>query len=151
VFRLRAAGVAMAASVLALSGCGGGGQSAPVDQQPRLAALLGDVDDAITAGHFVNARRSLNALVRETESARQTGGLDDVAADQVLAAATQLQTQLTTSIEDLQASSDETPPPDEGDENGGPGTDGDSPGPGHNDHGHGKPDKPKPPKPDKND
>ena len=134
--------VGVAAVVLSASGCGGG-QPAPVDQQPRLAGLLSEVDDEITAGHLVRARQSLNALVAATESARVTGALDMTSAERVLAAAAGLETKLTTSIHGGRTSVTSTEPTTSGDEG-----DGDNSGPGQdgNGHeGHGKPDKP--PKP----
>jgi hypothetical protein len=145
--RLRAAVVA-ATSLLVVAGCGGGGTEAPVDQQPRLAVMLTDVDDAITSGRYMQAGQRLNALVSATAAARGTGGLDSASADRVLAAAAKLRTQLITSIEERRAAAAKPPTSgDEGDQgDGGPGADGQ----GHEGHGHGKP-KPKPdkPKPDK--
>jgi hypothetical protein len=145
--RLRAA-VGAVTSLLVVAGCGGGTE-APVDQQPRLAVMLTDVDDAITSGRYLQAGQGLNALVSATTAARGTGGLDSASADRVLAAAAKLRTQLITSIEERRAAAAEPPTSgDEGDQDdGGPGADGQ----GHEGHGHGKPDKPKPdkPKPDK--
>jgi hypothetical protein len=127
--------VGVAAVVLSAGGCGGG-QPAPVDQQPKLAGLLTDVDDEITAGHFVRARQSLNALVTATESARGTGALDMTSAERVLAAAAGLKTQLTASIQGGRTSVTSTEPTTSGEE-----------GNGH--QGHGKPEHPKPDKPPK--
>jgi hypothetical protein len=132
--------VGIVAVVLSAGGCGGG-QSAPVDQEPQLASLMTAVDDEITAGHLVQARQSLNALVTATESARGSGTLDIASAERVLAAAAGLKTQLRASIEARQTNATPTQPTtsDEGDEGNG--------GHGHEGPGSGKPDHPKPEKP----
>jgi hypothetical protein len=138
--------VGIAAVVLSASGCGGD-ESSPADQQPKLASLLTDVDDDITAGHFVQARQSLNALVTSTESARGSGALDISSAERVLAAAAELKTQLSASIRGGQTNDTPTEPTTSGDG----GDDGNS-GPGDGGHGPGNPDKPHKPhhgKPDK--
>jgi hypothetical protein len=138
--------VGVAAVVLSASGCGSG-QPAPVDQQPKLAGLLTDVDDEITAGHLVLARKSLNALVAATESARGAGALDMTSAERVLAAAAGLETKLTTSIQGGRTPVTSTEPTTSGDEGDG---DNSGPGEGGNGHeGHGKPEHPTPDKPPK--
>jgi hypothetical protein len=137
--------VGIAAVVLSAGGCGGG-QSAPVEQQPQLAGLLTHVDDEITAGHFVRARQSLNALVAATESARGTGTLDVASAERVLSAAADLKTQLRASIDERRAAVTPEEPATSDD----PGNSGPGGGDGHNGPGAGNPDKPEP-KPDKPD
>ena len=146
--RLRAAAVG-ATTLLVVAGCGGG-TAAPVDQQPKLAVMLTDIDDAITSGRYLQARQTLNALVSATAAARGTGSLDSASADRVLATAAQLRTHLTTSIEERRAAAADEPTTsgDQGNQgDSGPGANGH----GHEGHGHGKPDEPKPdkPKPDK--
>jgi hypothetical protein len=141
--------MAAAAVFMAAAACGGT-ETAPVDQQPKLAALLADVDKAVTSGRYLQARESLDQLQTATESARDAGALDDASADRVLATAAQLRTELTATIEQRRAAVTpvEPIPSDEGggevDEKPKP-----KPDPGHGDkhgdehgHGHGHGDKP---------
>jgi hypothetical protein len=91
------AALATAAVLLAATAACGAEQAAPVDQQPRLAAMLSAVDDAISAGRYQNARHRLDDLVKAAVSARGAGTLDNSSADRVLASAAGLMTQLTAS------------------------------------------------------
>jgi hypothetical protein len=109
--------LAAAAIFMAAAACGSA-ETAPVDQQPELAALLTDVDDAVSAGQYLQARQSLDELVKATVSARGTGALDNASSDRVLATAARLMTELTASIERRRAAVTpvEPIPSNEGDE-----------------------------------
>jgi hypothetical protein len=131
------AALAVAALLFGIAGCGGG-QSAPVDQQPKLATLLAAVDDAIVAGHYRQARASLDDLVKAA-SARGAGALDSSSADRVLATAAQLMTQLRTTIQERRAevTPDEPTSTDEGDQgDGGDESHGNGNANGHHKHDH---------------
>ncbi len=127
-------GLAVATLVL-LAGCGGG--ASPVEAVPALSDRLTAVDDAVAAGDDAATRAALDDLVRVTRQAEGAGELDASDADDILAAAGQLEELLPEEVEPEptpEGSVTETPAPEEdSDSEGG----GDEEGPGHG-HGHGK-------------
>ncbi|MFL6061279.1 MAG: hypothetical protein ACJ72E_08615 [Marmoricola sp.] len=74
---------------LAAGGCGSQSRSA-ADQVPDLSTRLTSIDNAMGAHRFAIARTRLEALVRDTTSARDSGKLDSASSERILAAAAQL-------------------------------------------------------------
>ena len=81
------AGVVGASFVL-LAGCGG--SSAPSDDVPALGDALDQVDEAIVAGQYDDARSALDELVATATAGREGGELGREEADRILAAAADL-------------------------------------------------------------
>jgi hypothetical protein len=61
--------------------------------------MLSDIDEAISAQHYVQARATLNELVSAASAASAAGTLDSVSTDRILGTAASLKTQLTVEIQ----------------------------------------------------
>ena len=138
---------ALALMAVVTAGCGG--ESAPADAAPELAAQLERVDRAVVAGDEVRIRQRVEALVEATESARGEGRLDDEQANRILAAAEAMLAQLPVEAPAPEPPSPPTsspttetpePPQEDEDDEGDEGDEGDNSGPGHgnDEDGHGK-------------
>ncbi len=88
-----ALGVATAL-LAATAGCGTTSAAPPGQALPQLRILLSQVDAALADRHYPDARKALDALVRATTTARDTGQLSTEQADRILAAAAQLTAEL---------------------------------------------------------
>lgn len=82
VSRAGSALVAGLVGVLLLAGCGA---DAPAGESP-FATRLQQIDRALAARHFVQARADLTSLAAEARAARDAGDLDDTSADAILRA-----------------------------------------------------------------
>jgi hypothetical protein len=83
---------AVLATVLLLTGCGSA--PTPGEAVPALRTRLTQVDSALAEGRYGVARSALDALVRETVTARDTGRLPAAQADRILGAAARLSADL---------------------------------------------------------
>lgn len=95
---------AIAATVLALAGCGQ--SSTPAEDVPALSRALDRVDTAIADEKYAEADRALTELIRVAERAESAGDLDADRADEIVTAAEVLQGA-------LPDSEPKTPPPTE--------------------------------------
>src|SRR4051794_23821805 len=77
-----------AAAVLAATACGA--PAPPGELVPTLRTQLTQVDQAITAGDYTQARDDLDALAAQTATARDEGRITPDQADRILAAITPL-------------------------------------------------------------
>jgi hypothetical protein len=90
----RIARAAAAALLVVSAGCGG---PAPAGEAvPALRTHLSHVDAALADGKYAAARTALDALTRETITARAAGRLTPEQADRILAAAARLTADLPT-------------------------------------------------------
>lgn len=113
---------ALALTAVLAAGCGG--DTAPADAAPELAEHLARVDRAVVSGDEARIRERVESLVAATESARDSGRLDDVEADRILAAADALLRRLPaeepapepTPTPTTSSPTTPDPSPDEGDE-----------------------------------
>jgi outer membrane biosynthesis protein TonB len=100
------AGRLAALTLAAVLTAGCGSDSTPADAAPELAEQLARVDRAVATGEERQIRERVDGLVAATESARESGRLDDEQADRILAAADALLAQLP-----AEEPTTESPPP----------------------------------------